>query len=136
MQKLSRLCFASILIIWSVACSSPPPAAPPPQQLGLSELLNRPAEKALLSGIRYYEDAQYAQAEKMLSDSLTSGLAVKKDAALAHKYLAFIYCTSSRIDACKKSFRAARASDPGFALSRNEAGHPQWGPVYRQVLAE
>ena len=30
--------------------------------------------------------------------------------------------------------RAARAADPAFALSRTEAGHPQWGPIYRKVV--
>ena len=106
------------------------------QQIGLSDVLNRPGEKALLAGIHLYEDARYADAEKALADSLEKGLAVKKDAALAHKYLAFIYCTSSRIDACKKSFRAARANDPAFMLTKSESGHPLWGPVYRQVMAE
>jgi hypothetical protein len=35
---------------------------------------------------------------------------------------------------CEAAFRAARAADPGFVLSRSEAGHPLWGPVYRRVL--
>jgi Tfp pilus assembly protein PilF len=108
----------------------------PQTEVGLSDVLNRPGEKALLTGIHLYEDARYADAEKSLSDALDKGFAVKKDAALAHKYLAFIYCTSSRIDTCKKSFRSARASDPAFMLSKSESGHPLWGPVYRQVMAE
>jgi predicted kinase len=29
--------------------------------------------------------------------------------------------------------RAARADDPGFALSKSEAGHPLWGPVWQRV---
>lgn len=119
-----------MLFVLLSACATPPP------QVGLSDVLNRPAEKALLSGIQLYDDAQYAGAEKALSDALEKGLAVKKDAALAYKYLAFIYCTSSRLDLCKKSFRAARASDPAFTLGKNESGHPLWGPVYRQVMAE
>ncbi|MGZ5818736.1 MAG: TssQ family T6SS-associated lipoprotein, partial [Burkholderiaceae bacterium] len=97
---------------------------------------SRPAEKALLSGIYQYDNAQYPDAEKSLTESLAKGLAMKKDAALAYKYLAFIYCTSSRMDACKKSFRSARANDPAFALGKSESGHPLWGPAYRQVMAE
>ncbi len=127
-----RLILIGALLALVSACVT---QAPQPQ-LGLSDLLNRPAEKALLTGMHLYEDAQYADAEKSLSDALEKGLTVKKDAALAHKYLAFIYCTSSRIDACKKSFRAARASDPAFMLNKSESGHPLWGPVYRQVMAE
>jgi Tfp pilus assembly protein PilF len=106
------------------------------QQTGLADLLNAPGERALINGIRFYDDAQYAEAEKSFSDALQKGLPVKKDAALAYKYLAFIYCTSSRIDACKQSFRAARANEPAFALTKSESGHPLWGPVYRQVMAE
>jgi Tfp pilus assembly protein PilF len=131
-SKSFRNAFAGMLLMLLSACATQPPQP----QIGLSDLLNRPGERALLSGIHLYEDAQYADAEKSLSDSLEKGFTVKKDAALAYKYLAFIYCTSSRIDACKKAFRAARVSDPSFMLSKSESGHPLWGPVYRQVIAE
>lgn len=110
--------------------------AAPPAQIGLTDLSARPGEKALLAGIRAYEEAQYAEAEKSLSEALAAGFTVKKDAALAHKYLAFIYCTSARAENCKHAFQAARAADPAFSLSKKEAGHPQWGPVYKQVMGE
>jgi hypothetical protein len=35
---------------------------------------------------------------------------------------------------CEASFRAARQADPTFALSKSEAGHPVWGPVYKRVV--
>lgn len=110
--------------------------ATPQAQVGLSDLSARPGEKALLTGIRAYEEAQYAEAEKSLAEGLAAGFTVKKDASLAHKYLAFIYCTSERTDECKKSFLAARAADPSFSLTKKEVGHPQWGPVYKQVIGE
>ncbi len=100
---------------------------------GLAEVIERPAERALLTGMRAYDDAQYPQAERALSTALGSGLTSAKDRASAHKLLAFIYCTSSRTAECEASFRAAREADPGFALSRSEAGHPAWGPVYRRM---
>ena len=28
---------------------------------------------------------------------------------------------------------SGRAADPAFALSKSEAGHPQWGPVYQRL---
>jgi len=56
-----------------------------------------------------------------------------RDRAAAHKLLAFIFCTSNRMSDCEVQFRAARAADPGFALSKSEAGHPLWGPVYQRV---
>jgi Tfp pilus assembly protein PilF len=107
-------------------CVVAPPAAP----VGLIELTERPAEKALLAGMRAYDDAQYSTAEQSLKRALSSGLAAPRDRAAAHKHLAFIYCTSDRAPACEAQFRAALAAEPGFALSKAEAGHPQWGPVY------
>ncbi len=109
-------------------CVVPPPARP-----GLMDMAERPAEKALLAGMRAYEDAQYSLAETQLDLALKGGLASPRDRAAAHKHLAFIYCTSDRIKACEDEFRAARAADPAFALSKSEAGHPQWGPVYQRV---
>lgn len=106
-----------------------PPAAPP----GLMDVAARPAERALLAGIRAYEDAQYAEAEKQFNAALQAGLASAKDRAAAHKHLAFIYCTSNRPAECEAAFRAARTADPAFVLSKSEAGHPLWGPVYRRV---
>jgi Tfp pilus assembly protein PilF len=111
------------------ACAAPPAPAP----TGLAEVMERPAERALLDGIRAYDDGQYAQAEKALRAALGMGLTSARDRATAHKLLAFIACTSDRLADCKTQFREARAADAAFALSRSEAGHPVWGPVYRSV---
>jgi Tfp pilus assembly protein PilF len=112
------------------ACAS----APPPAPTGLAELMERPAERALVEGIRAYDDGQYPQAEAALRRSLAAGLVSPRDRASAHKLLAFIFCTSERPAECEAAFRAARAADPAFALNRSEAGHPLWGPVYRKVV--
>jgi len=101
---------------------------------GLSELMERPAERALVEGIRAYDEGQYVQAEAALRRALAGGLASARDRATAHKLVAFVACTSARPAECEASFRAARAADPSFVLSRSEAGHPLWGPVYRRVV--
>jgi Tfp pilus assembly protein PilF len=106
---------------------------PPTTPVGLTEVAQRPAEKALLAGIRAYDDAQYAEAEKHFASALEAGLGSPKDRAAAHKHLAFIYCTSNRHAQCETAFRAARQADPEFALSKSEAGHPLWGPVYKRT---
>jgi Tfp pilus assembly protein PilF len=106
---------------------------PPPAPLGLMDVAERPAEKSLLAGMRAYDDAQYPQAEQLLTESLTRGLASPRDRAVAHKLLAFIYCTTDRLPACEAEFRAARAAEPAFTLSKAESGHPQWGPVWQRV---
>ena len=114
------------------ACAAPP--APPAPTGGLAELMERPAERLLFEGIRAYDDGQYPQAETALRRALASGLRSGRDQASAHKLLAFITCTSERPAECEAAFRAARAADPAFALSRSETGHPLWGPVYRKAL--
>lgn len=105
----------------------------PPAPTGLMDVAERPAEKALLAGIRAYEDAQYVESEKQLNVALQAGLGSPKDRAAAHKHLAFLYCTSRRMPECEAAFRAARHADPAFTLSKSEAGHPLWGPVYQRV---
>ena len=124
-------CTAAVVIasVLAAGCVVPPTASP-----GLMDVAERPAESALLAGMRAYDDAQYIQAEQLLTQALQGTLASPRDRAVAHKHLAFIYCTSARISACEAEFRAARTADPAFALSKSEAGHPQWGPVYRRSL--
>jgi len=124
-----RFACALALVALAAGCAQPP-AAPP---VGLLDVAERPAEKALLAGMRAYDDAQYAQAEKQLQAALQAGLAAPRDRAAAHKLLAFIYCTSNRTSECEAQFRSARAADPAFALSKSEVGHPLWGPVYQRV---
>ncbi len=108
-------------------------AAPKPTASGLAELLERPAERALVEGLRAYDEGQYGPAEAALRRALAAGLASRRDQASAHKLLAFIACTSERPAECEASFRAARTADPAFALDRSETGHPLWGPVWRRV---
>jgi len=125
---------ARTLLAWSAAFVLAACALEP--QPGLTDVMQRPAERALLAGLRAYEDGQYADAERELQRALAAGLASAKDRAAAHKHLAFVFCTSKRVSACEAAFRAAIAADREFALSRAEAGHPQWGPVYRRIAAE
>lgn len=108
--------------------------AQPPNALGLTDLLARPAERALNQGLRAYDDGQYVDAERYFSTALRAGPMTGTDRAAAHKHLAFIYCTSNRVPACEEAFLAARRADAAFVLSRSETGHPVWGPVYRRVL--
>jgi Tfp pilus assembly protein PilF len=108
-------------------------ALAPPPPVGLLEVAERPAEKALLSGIRAYEDGQYPVAEALLNQALRVGLASPRDRAGAHKHLAFIFCTTERIANCESEFRAARKDDPAFTLSKAESGHPLWGPVFQRL---
>jgi Tfp pilus assembly protein PilF len=124
-----RIALFSLSVTLLAACQVPQPVA-------VTDLKDRPAENALLAGIRAYEEAQYPQAEKLLNEAVKLGVAAPKDRANAQKYLAFIYCTSQREAQCEQAFRAARAADPQFALTKSEAGHPVWGPVYKKVAGQ
>jgi hypothetical protein len=98
--------------------------------VGVTDIAERPAERALLGAMRAYDDADYPAVERQANDALRLGLRSPRDLATAHKLRAFVYCTSNRLAECEAEFRAARAADPGFALTHAEAGHPVWGPVY------
>lgn len=100
---------------------------------GVSELLSRPAERALMTGIRAYEEAQYKVAERDLQAALNLGLGAASDRASAHKLLAFVQCSSQRVAECEASFKAALKEHPRFTLDKSEAGNPLWGPVFRRV---
>jgi hypothetical protein len=126
-----RALLLALLAALLSACASPP--APKPAD-GLAELMDRPGERALVEGIRAYDDGQYLPSETALRKALAAGLASPRDRASAHKLLAFITCTSERLAECETHFRAARSADPAFVLGRGEAGHPLWGPVYRKVV--
>lgn len=118
-----------------VGCAAPPTPAPAPLVIEPPpERMVAPGEAALAQGIKAYQSGQYAEAEARLKQALQAGLSVGVDQAQAHKHLAFVYCTSRRETLCLAAFRAARQADPGFVLSKTEAGHPMWGKVYRRAL--
>ena len=119
--------FAALAVLAALsACDTAPPQ--PPQ--GLTDLTERPAERALMGAMRAYDDADYPAVERQANEAMKLGLRSNRDVATAHKLRAFVYCTSNRLAACEAEFRAARAPDPAFVLSHAEAGHPVWGPVY------
>lgn len=137
-HALSAAALPVVLVLAALlagGCAPMAPVKPPPPPPSLAELMQRPAERALVEGIRYYDDGQYALAEVQLRKALTTGLVEARDRASAHKLLAFITCTSEHMADCAAQFSAARAADPQFQLSRSEQGHPVWGPVYRRALA-
>ena len=104
--------------------------APP---LGLLDVSARPAERALLAGLKAYDDAQYDPADRLFREALAAGLVSPRDRAEAHKRLAFIQCAAGRVGDCESEFKLARQADRNFALDKSEAGHPVWGPVYKKL---
>ena len=82
--------------------------------------------------LEQYEAGDYDESAKNFQGALREGLG-EKDRASAHKHLAFIHCASSRERQCRDEFRRALAVDPSLELEAAEAGHPVWGPIFRQM---
>ncbi len=116
------------------ACETMQETQVPPTQ-SIVALYQRPAERALINGLRQYEDGAFERAETSLRSALSQGLQDPRDTAVANKYLAFLACAFNRLAECELSFRAAFAANPAFSLTDVEVGHPVWGPIYRRVLA-
>lgn len=128
---LIRFILPVIVALLVSACSSGPI-----RDIGLDKLSPRKAERALSSGLASYENGQYSTAAKQLQDALNSGLTFKSDRVTAYKYLAFVYCVTERKKQCKSAFKDALEINPELELSAAEAGHPLWGPVFREAQAE
>lgn len=94
------------------------------------------SEQQLAHAIRSYEEGQYKVANLQLQAALEMKLKDRKRRAVAYKYLAFIDCAAGREKSCRDDFRQAFEADPEFDLKPSEAGHPLWGPVFRQVRVE
>jgi hypothetical protein len=73
---------------------------------------------------------------KHIQTALSNDLTFKSDRITAHKYLAFIHCVSDRKKQCRASFKEALEINPDLELTPAEAGHPIWGPVFREAQAE
>jgi len=87
---------------------------------------------ALRTGLRQYDNGQYADAARSLQNAIDLGLS-DAESASAHKHLAFINCAAQRERACRDEFRRALGADPQLELAPAESGHPVWGPVFASV---
>jgi Tfp pilus assembly protein PilF len=91
-------------------------------------------EPALATGLKQYEEGEYAGSAKSLRAAIDRGLS-NRDLVNAYKHLAFIDCASSRERQCRDEFRQALTIDPAMELAPAEAGHPVWGPIFRSLKA-
>ena len=102
---------------------------------GMEEYAQGKAERMLLEGIRAYEDGDLKKSSDLLSGALREGLTFTRDKVAAYKFLGFIDCSTGRETQCREDFAAALALDPDLQLTPAEAGHPLWGPVFKNVKA-
>lgn len=116
-----------LLVLFLAGCQSP--------LVRDNAMFYRTGETLLEEGIRQFEDANYRAAGGAIQRALQSGLTRGSEVS-AHKYLAFIYCVNGRRTQCRDEFRETVRLDPKFDLQPSEAGHPMWGPVFREVKGD
>ena len=117
-------------------CATPvQQSGPTPEEVAKQERLER-ANGSLAEGLKQYDAGNYDAATKGFLVALDSGLLGVAQQLNARKHMAFIQCVSSRESNCKEEFEKAFSLDPKFDLSAAEAGHPTWGPVFRNVKSE
>jgi hypothetical protein len=108
------------------------PAVKPPEPVAPAVV--KP-EQLFSEGKELYEKGDYRGAIRKLTsarDASDESPAVKQNSL---KYLAFSYCVTSQRPLCKTQFSSLLKLSPTFELSRGEAGHPLWGPVFKEAKA-
>lgn len=113
----------------------PAPKKPEPAEKPQTPAV-RKAEQELGQGIRHYEEGDYRNAAGNFQNALDAGLLSPGDKVTAHKFLAFIYCVAGEKMACRAEFKKVVSLNPKFVLTPAEAGHPIWGPIFKEVKAE
>lgn len=93
-------------------------------------------EQLLAEGNELYEKGDFKGAiRKLVTVRDTTDVApTTKQNSL--RLLAFSYCVTSQRALCKNQFSTLLAIAPEFQLSRGEAGHPLWGPVFKEAKIE
>ncbi|MDB5927437.1 MAG: hypothetical protein JWN13_6373 [Betaproteobacteria bacterium] len=99
---------------------------------GMKRIFQSKGDAELAAGIKSYEDGKYNDATLSFQNAINTGLS-DADQVTANKYLAFISCVAGRERQCRAYFTRALELNPSFELEASEAGHPQWGPVFRSV---
>ncbi|GIZ51970.1 TssQ family T6SS-associated lipoprotein [Noviherbaspirillum aridicola] len=84
-------------------------------------------------GLKHYRDSRFDAALTELNAAIADGRLSASEVTNARKHLAFIHCMNGRELQCREQFQLLLKADPDFDLAANEAGHPQWGPVWRSA---
>lgn len=135
---MPRATLAVLAVLATLAgCAAPAPQctitqplvyAPPPVQAAPTA-----GQTQLANGVRLYENADFVGAIRQLQGASDIWVDSPEVRMNAYKYLAFSYCVTNRRAACRQAFESLLKIDPDFELLPTEAGHPIWGPVFRQA---
>lgn len=89
----------------------------------------------LADGLKRYDAGNFDEAKTSFLLAADSGVLTTPQQLGARKHMAFIYALQNRESSAREEFEKAFALDAKFELTPAEAGHPKWGPIYRQVKA-
>lgn len=99
-------------------------------------VLDSPAEKEFSEGQNMYESGDYKGAQRRLSSAANTLNDSSPNKQASMKLLAFTFCLTNQKLQCRKQFNTLLALNPKFELTKSEAGHPLWGPVFVQAKKE
>ncbi|HYC43014.1 MAG TPA: TssQ family T6SS-associated lipoprotein [Noviherbaspirillum sp.] len=128
MQRLKLV--ALLLAVFAAGCAQVPTQT---EGSTRSPISAPEAQSQYQQGLSNYRDNRFDTALGNLTSAVGSRNLQLADANNARKHIAFIHCAAGRELPCRDQFQAILQADPGFDLSPAEAGHPQWGPVWRSV---
>jgi hypothetical protein len=135
-HSIHKLSCAAALAMLAACVPTPEKPSQPAVPVVTETQLREKARESLALGLRQYEAGSYEDAQKSFTTSLDHGVLTREDQSVARKHLAFIHCVSNRDDQCRAEFRKALEINSRFDLTQAEAGHPIWGPIYRNVRAQ
>lgn len=111
--------------------AQPAPDCPAPLVIGAFDSAASSAGRSMLvQGIALFDAKNFKQAERALQAALFAGLSEPIERALAHKYLAYVYCEQSEWGRCESEFDAAFAANANFSLNEYEAQAAPWRNTY------
>lgn len=126
-----------LLAVAGCALFATPPA---PKAVPAVDPTSQPrAERALANlseGLKRYEAGNFDEAKTSFLLAVDSGILSTAQQLDARKHMAFIYALQNRDSSAREEFEKAFAIDAKFELTPAEAGHPRWGPIYRQVKTD
>src|SRR6266702_3090429 len=90
----------------------------------------RAATETVQNARSAYSNGDYARTIQLLSHASEIDRSDSATQIEAHKLMAFSYCVTGKVPACRAEFRKILDIDPRFELSAAERGHPTWGPAF------
>lgn len=131
------LLLAIATALFLAGCAVPPTSTsvPTPEEATKQQRLER-ANNNINDGLKAYDAGGYDDAMRNFLLALDSGALTQPQQLNARKHMAFIYCVSNREANCREEFEKLLGIDARYELAPAEAGHPVWGPVFRNIKNE